>query len=75
MNTEARVVLYVRAGCHLCSEARLVVTSVTTAFTEIDVDGDPALVARYGDQVPVVTVDDRQIGFWRIDPVRLRAAL
>lgn len=75
----SRVLLYGRTGCHLCEEARAVVVAVTgelgADFEEIDVDADPDLVRRYGDEVPVVCVDGRQIGFWRIDPARLRAAL
>jgi glutaredoxin len=75
VSTGRQVVLYVRAGCHLCAEARTVVAAAAPAFVEVDVDDDPALVRRYGEAVPVVTVDGRQVGFWRIDPVRLRAAL
>ncbi len=74
-----RVLLYGRAGCHLCEDARSVVAQVTgelgVGFDEVDVDGDPELARRYGDEVPVVCVDGRQVGFWRIDPERLRTAL
>jgi glutaredoxin len=75
----SRVQLYGRAGCHLCDEARAVVAEVTgeldTGFEEIDVDSDPALVRRYGDEVPVVCVDGAQVAFWRIDAQRLRSLL
>ncbi len=74
-----RTVLYGRSGCHLCDAARAVVVAVCDrlgeAYVERDVDADPALVAAYGDQVPVVTVDGIQVGFWRIDPERLSARL
>lgn len=71
-----RVLLYSRAGCHLCDEARSVVMAVVGhAFRELDVDADPALAARYGEEVPVVVVDGRQVGYWRIAESRLRAAL
>ncbi|MEE6282550.1 glutaredoxin family protein [Georgenia sp. MJ170] len=77
--SETRAVLYGRAGCHLCDVAREVVAEETrlagTGFTEIDVDTDPQLQARYGEYVPVVTVDDVTQGYWQIDPARLRAAL
>ncbi len=76
MPTTSRVVLYVRAGCHLCAEARELVRAVAgPGVTEVDVDSDPELVRRYGEQVPVVAVDGRQVGFWRIDAGRLQAAL
>ncbi len=74
-----RVVLYSRAGCHLCIDAREIVADVCAQvgepWIEVDIDGDPALKARYTDEVPVVTVDGQTVGFWRIDPDRVRAAL
>ncbi len=74
-----RVRLYGRPGCHLCDEARVVVASVCAElgedFEEISIDDDPALVARFGEEVPVTFVDGRQHDFWRVDPARLRAAL
>ncbi|WP_062517029.1 glutaredoxin family protein [Demequina gelatinilytica] len=75
----SRAVLYSRVGCHLCDDARAVLVEVCGAagegFDEIDIDGDPELRARYGDEIPVVTVDDEVVGFWRIDPERVRKAL
>ena len=74
-----RVVLYTRAGCHLCDEARPVVAQVAAEageqWAEVDVDTDPELVARHGEYVPVVTVDGVQQAFWRVDAARLRRAL
>ena len=77
-----RVVLYVRAGCHLCDDARQVVASASaaagTGWVEIDVDtadDDGALRREYGEQVPVVVVDGVQRGYWRIDPARVAKAL
>lgn len=71
--------MYGRAGCHLCDVARLVVAEVAgaagVAWAEADVDGDPDLAARYGELVPVVTVDGVITDYWRIDPVRLQRAL
>lgn len=77
--TRARVTLYGRDGCHLCEAAREVVAEVCAelgeSFTEVDVDTDPRLLARWGEEVPVTLVDGRQHDFWRVDPDRLRAAL
>lgn len=76
---DARVVLLVRAGCHLCDDAREVVATVCgergVVWRETDVDGDPALVAQYSEYVPVVLVDGVQQAFWRIPPARLAKAL
>lgn len=78
----ARVVLYVRAGCHLCDQAREVVAAAAAnagaTWSEIDVDAaddDGALQREYGEFVPVVLVDGVQRGFWRIDPARVAKAL
>lgn len=74
-----RIRLFGRTACSLCDAARDLVSEVCvefdTAFEEIDVDTDPELRAEYGELVPVVLVDGKQIGFWQIDPNRLRAAL
>ncbi|WP_043502873.1 glutaredoxin family protein [Georgenia sp. SUBG003] len=76
---EARVVLYGRAGCHLCDQARTMLERVREDtgenFVEVDIDADETLRERYGELVPVVTVDGVQQGYWRIDAGRVRAAL
>ncbi len=78
----ARVTLYTRPGCHLCDEARAVVERVcgetAQTYDEVDIDAagfDPALRARFTEEVPVTFVDGRQHDFWRVDEARLRAAL
>ena len=79
MSEPARVTLYGREGCHLCEEARAVVAAVCAElgeeYAEVDIDTDPALQDRFGEEVPVTFVDGRQHDFWRVDPARLRAAL
>ena len=74
-----RITFYTRTGCHLCEEARAVLERVCAElgedYDEIDIDSDPALAGRFGDEVPVTFVDGRQHDFWRVDPARLRAAL
>ena len=75
----ARVVVLTRDGCHLCDEALTVVAAVCAetgnAYETRDVDADPVLRRRYTDEVPVTFVDGAQHDYWRVDPVRLRAAL
>jgi len=76
---DARVVVYSRAGCHLCEAAEQVVAQVVAetgdSWVRIDIDADPELQQQFTDQVPVTFVDGRQHDFWRVDPARLRAAL
>ncbi|HET9778877.1 MAG TPA: glutaredoxin family protein [Propionibacteriaceae bacterium] len=74
-----RVLVLTRQGCHLCDEVIAEVAAVCAeigeAYAVLDVDGDPELQRRYTDQVPVTFVDGAQHDFWRVDPVRLKAAL
>ena len=75
----ARVTVIGRVDCHLCEVATEVVARVTAevgeAWTEVDVDADPALLAEYSDLVPVILVDGKVHGYWRVEEDRLRAAL
>ena len=75
----ARVTLYSRPGCHLCDDARAVIATVCDdlgeTFEEVDIESDADLEDRFGEEIPVTFVDGRQHDFWRVDPVRLRAAL
>lgn len=74
-----RVVVYTRAGCSLCVTAEADVARICgelgVGWSAVDVDGDPELRAEYGDRVPVIAVDGREHGFWRVEEPRLRAAL
>ena len=76
---EGDVVLYGRAGCHLCDQAMTMLGRLREDtgenFVEVDIGADDALRERYGELVPVVTVDGVQQGYWRIDAGRVRAAL
>ena len=68
-----------KPGCHLCDDARAVVSRVAdelgTPWEERSILDDPALLEEYAEQIPVVLVDGRQHTFWRVDEARLRAAL
>ena len=74
-----RVVLYGREGCSPCAHARDALRRLGREFAfelrEQDVDEDPALVARYGDRVPVVAVEGHEVSEGRIDSAAVRRAL
>jgi glutaredoxin len=74
-----RVVVYTRHGCTACVVAERDVERICAelgeGWTAVDVDSDPELRAEYGDRVPVVVVDGREHGFWRVEESRLRSAL
>jgi glutaredoxin len=75
----ARVTLYGKPGCHLCDDARAVVDAVCAelgeTYAEVDITTDPELLRRFGEEIPVTFVDGEQHDYWRVDAVRLRAAL
>ena len=58
------VVLYGKAGCHLCEDARAEIEAVgrTRDFdlTEVDVSTDPVLFRKYGERIPVVEVNGEE---------------
>jgi hypothetical protein len=78
-----RLTLYGRADCHLCHEMRRVVDDVVrdagfagrALVEEVDVDGDPALVRAFGDDVPVLCVNGERAFAHRVRPAALRARL
>jgi hypothetical protein len=75
----ARVTLYAKPGCHLCDDARVVIERVCSdlgeSYVEVSILDDPALLERYGEEIPVTLVDGEQHDFWRVSEERLRAAL
>jgi glutaredoxin len=54
------IVLYGKAGCCLCDDAKAVLADVRERhpfeLKEVDVSLDPVLHARYGERIPVVVV-------------------
>ncbi|SQD93596.1 glutaredoxin family protein [Parafrankia sp. BMG5.11] len=74
-----RITLLTRVGCHLCDDARQVIERVSAdvgaGWRELDVDADPRTADTYGDRVPVILVDGREHGYWRVEEQRLRRAL
>ena len=54
-----RVVLYTRQDCHLCDIAKETLMQYGQLPEEVDIDGDPALRARFDCCVPVVEIDGK----------------
>jgi len=73
------VTVLTRVNCHLCEVAEADVARICgelgVAWTTQDVDADPELRAEYGDMVPVIQIDGRTHGYYRVEEERLRAAL
>jgi hypothetical protein len=78
------VTLYTRAGCHLCDDAkkpaaRAVAATPGATLRIVDIAGQPAFEARYGQRIPVVAIpaagEERVIAEGKISDLRLRRAL
>jgi len=67
--------LLTRPGCALCGSAREAMTRVAersgVAWREVDVTTDQDLEREYGDRLPVVLLDGREHGYWRVEEARL----
>jgi glutaredoxin len=58
------IILYAKAGCHLCDEAREYLEELVARrrdcgieLAEVDIRRDDALFERYRFRIPVITVD------------------
>ena len=71
----SRVTLITRVNCHLCDIAKEALERVSAAsgvtWSEVDVDADPALLDEYSDLVPVILLDGKTHGYWRVEEERL----
>ena len=74
-----KVVLYTREGCTACAAAEADVARICGelghSWAAVDVDSDAELRAEYGDRVPVIVIDGKEHGFWKVEEARFRAAL
>ena len=73
------ITLFTKRGCHLCDEAREVITKVAAelgvCWEERDITRSAEDTERYWEQIPVTLIDGVQHDFWRVDETRLRTAL
>jgi hypothetical protein len=65
-----RLTLYSKPGCHLCDEMKHVVDAVAArvplALDIVDISQDPALLERYGVDIPVLLIDGRKAAKHRL---------
>lgn len=56
-----RVILYTKPGCHLCEEMKAEMNRADCAalynLEEINIERDPELLARYQNDIPVLSID------------------
>lgn len=75
-----------KPGCHLCDDARDVVTTVIAELAgeasapsitvqELSILDDAELLEKYVEEIPVLLVNGRVHNIWRVDATRLRTAI
>lgn len=73
------VTIYCRPGCHLCDEAKVQIAPLLAEFnarlTEINIDEDADLRARYDYDVPVIFLGSRKAAKHRVDLNQFRRQL
>ena len=76
---EHHVTLITRVGCHLCDGASLLLRHLRDelgfGYDELDVDADRDRRNEYSDRVPVILIDGKEHGYWRVEEARFRAAI
>lgn len=71
------LVIYTRRDCSLCERMEAGVRELLgpdAGVILVEIDDDPALLARFGRDVPVLCVDDEVVCRHFLDAGRLRAA-
>ena len=73
------ITLLGRPGCHLCDDAREVISRVAAdlgvAWEERDITRSERDLRDYSDMIPVTLINGVQHDFWHVSEQRLRAAL
>jgi hypothetical protein len=72
------VILYSKAGCGLCAEARAdlldLARTCPLTITEVDITSDPALYTAFFDRIPVIDIGPQRL-YAPVDRAALEAAL
>lgn len=58
----SRPILYVRAGCHLCEDASVLLDEMLgpDGWDAIDIDTDDDLLVRFAHRIPVLVIDGEE---------------
>ena len=71
MSASATLTVYSRRHCHLCDEMIAALQEMQGRFRfemqVVDVDGDPELVRRHGERVPVLAHGERDLCHYFLD--------
>jgi glutaredoxin len=75
----AKVTIYSRPGCHLCEEAKSAIEASGCgglySIEEINIDHDPELRERYGNDIPIILINGVKVFKHRVDPREFKRKL
>jgi len=73
------IVVYSRPGCHLCDELTQTIASAGChgdyTLSEVNIETDPQLLARYRFEIPVVTINGEEAFRHRVTVEQFKQAL
>ncbi len=76
---KVRLMLYSRSYCHLCQDMLAALDQMRGEFsfavTVVDVDSEPAALARYDERVPVLEADGQELCHYFLDDAKVREYL
>lgn len=76
---DIKVSIYSRNNCHLCELALETLQQLQGEFDfrieKILIDNDAELEKKYGEQVPVILINDVMHDFFRVDPERFKNSI
>jgi thiol-disulfide isomerase/thioredoxin/glutaredoxin len=79
MSQPPAVIVYVKPACTLCGPVfetlERVKRDVDFSLEKVDISGDPALMAKYGNEVPVVTINGRKAFKGRVQEQQFKKKL
>jgi len=69
-----RLTIYSKPGCHLCDDMKSLIHRViathanahTITLDEVDISTDPALLDRYGLEIPVLMIEGKKVAKYRV---------
>jgi glutaredoxin len=75
-----RLTIYSKPGCHLCDDMKAVVSRTIhhragITLDEIDISNDPALLALYETEIPVLLIDGKKAAKYRVTEEELTRRL
>lgn len=77
--TRPPLILYSRPECHLCDELLAAAAPIAArhgrSIEKVNIDTDPTLRTRYGLDIPVLALGEREICRHRLDTEALERAL